>query len=93
MVEKRGIKESMELMLGASALTILIIKRLRDGFQMSDIVAIMSALAKQDEFKDAIKGVTSVPKEMADISINEIMELGAAMIKEVPKYLAAMKGR
>lgn len=81
-MSEKGIKETKEVITGAFALTGLFIKRFKDGFDPMDPVKIFIALQSDPIYKEAIKGIQQVPVEAADLSVDEIFELGAHVVSE-----------
>lgn len=79
-----GVKESKELLVGALRLTGLIIKQLKDGADAGDVTAILSYIASDNDFKEAVKGLGEIPKEFKDLSLVEGFELAGVVLKELP---------
>ncbi len=91
MQKEHGIKETMELLKGIDALIVLFIKQFKDGFQVEDLAQILAAMAINPEFKDALAGIKKLPEEVKDIDLEEGLELGMFLLKNVPKYIEAAK--
>jgi hypothetical protein len=90
-----GIEETKEVLIAANEIGLVVVKHVKDGVQATDIPAIVVELFNSDDFKQAIakavENVTLVPKEIADISLAEGLELAKEQIAYVPKLLAALK--
>ena len=84
MSEERGIKETKELFVAIDKLTLLFIKKFKDGLDFSDGFAIAKALVKDDDFKEAVKGLQKLPAEMKDLDFAEAMELGKIFLDGIP---------
>jgi len=96
MAEEYSVKETKELLVGLNHLSLMLVKHLKDGFQLGkDSVAIVSELMTNKELKTALSeaanGVSKVPAEIKDMSLAEGMELVMVQVDFVPKLLEAMK--
>lgn len=92
-----GIKETKELLVGAFALTAVIVKELKDGFQaQKDISAIVGQLLLNPEFKAkleaAASGIDAIGGEIKDISLLEGFELVGVVTSEAQKLVAVING-
>jgi hypothetical protein len=86
-----GITELKELLVGVEKLSLILIKRFKDGVTAEDFTAIMSALATDVDFKNAVTGLRSLPAELKDINVMEGMEIGMFVMQSIPKYINAFK--
>lgn len=97
MEAKVGIKETQEMLDLMHELAIFMIKRLRDGVDMGDAMAVLDLFLKDEDFrmklKAAIEGASKIPSEMMDLDVNESMALAMGMISKVPMYIDAIKGK
>lgn len=95
MSEQYGIKETKEAIVGVNELSLVLIDRLKDGYQSSDLTALVQKLLMDAQFKkvleDAAKGINDVPKELKDLSLTEGVEIVKLQMEFVPKILAALK--
>lgn len=93
--ETIGIIETKEVMIAANEIALVVVKHVKDGVQATDIPGIVVELFNSDDFKQAIaravENVTLVPKEVADISLTEVMDLAKEQLAYVPRLLAALK--
>jgi hypothetical protein len=80
-----GIKESKELLKGLFALATVSADLLKDGFQVSDLVAGFQVIegdpVKKAALEEALKGIGEIPAELKDVS----------MVQDLPALLAAFK--
>jgi hypothetical protein len=93
MAEKKGVKEISELIIGGFSLTGIFIKHLKDGFDPTDPVKIFLAIQADPAFKEAIKGINSVPGEFKDIDMTEIFELSVLTLNEAKKLVLGILGK
>lgn len=95
MEEKKGIKETKEVLMAAKVLSLLIIKKAKDGIQVSDGVDIAAALLLDAEIKGAVSAalekINEVPAEMKDLDILEGMDLAKFVLDSIPEYIEALK--
>ncbi len=93
--QKLGIKETKDVLIAANKLTILIIKKLKDGVQIQDGIEIAESLFKDGEIKSAVgeakDKIEQVPAEVKDIDLQEGLELGMYQASQLPLYLEAIK--
>ena len=95
MEEKKGIKETKEVLMAAKVLSLLIIKKAKDGIQVSDGVDIAAALLLDAEIKNAVSAaldkINEVPAEMKELDILEGMDLAKFVLDSIPEYIEALK--
>lgn len=93
--EKKGIKETKEVLVALNSLSLLIVKKLKDGIQVQDGIEIAQALFSDGEIKSAVQAasdkISEVPAEIKDLDINEGIELGMYQAMQVPKFVEALK--
>lgn len=93
--EKKGIKETKEVLVASNALAILIIKKLNDGIQVQDGIEIAQALFSDGEIKAAVQAaadkIGEVSGELKDLDMNEGIELAMYQAMQVPKIVEALK--
>jgi hypothetical protein len=90
MPEQKGVKEIEELLDGVDAIVMALVSELKDGFQVSDLAAILAKVAIDPKVKDAFDGVGGVVGEFKDISINEGIELGIKGARMVAGWIGAI---
>jgi len=93
--EKKGIKETKEVLVAINSLSLLIVKKLKDGIQVQDGIEIAQALFSDGEIKSAIQfasdKISEVPAEIKDLDVNEGIELGMYQAMQIPKFIEALK--
>lgn len=94
-MEKQGIKETEEAIVGILKLGLVLWKAFHDGFQFGDVADLWIAFQEDDEFKEALvsayEGYRNIPDEIGDLSIDEMVDLTGVMLTYLPKYLHAIK--
>jgi len=91
MEEKLGVKETKELLEGVLHLGLVLARALKDGVQIADAKAVLDALLKDEEVKEAVKGVKHIGAELKDLDLGEGLQLGKLLLDYVPKFLEAVK--
>lgn len=86
-----GIKETQELLDGVNELALIVIKHLKDGAQVEDVIKIAGELVASEKMKAALEGFDAVKDEVKDIDVKEAMELVVLQAQCVPKILEALK--
>jgi len=94
---EHGIEETKEALRGVFRIARFIVVRIKeDGLGVDDVLALVSAVTEEGEFKDivmdAVEGISKVPDEVADIDITEAGELIAIGVEEVPAMIKAFTG-
>lgn len=93
--EKLTIKETKEALIGVNKLSILMMKRLKDGVGIDDAFAVYEKLKSDAEFRqalvDAYQGIEKVPAEVKDIDLSEAVELVSVQVSYIPKMVEALK--
>lgn len=84
-----GIKETIELEVGAYKLGRLLYKSFADGVQAHDFAELFSKISGDEALKkallDAYNGADQVPKELKDLDLGEGLQLATALLTEVMK--------
>lgn len=95
-VEKVGIKETKEALVGVLELVLFLSKQLKDGVQYGDFEVLFQKLSNDDVFysklKDAYVGFIAVPDEIKDLDLSEIVELGGVVTARIPELMEMLKG-
>jgi hypothetical protein len=91
MDEKVGIKESKELLKGVVVLSAILIEKLKDGFQVSDLPTILSRLGYDNDVRAALDGIGAIPSELKDLSLEESMELAMTLLSGAPLIINKLK--
>ena len=90
-----GIVETKEVLVAANKIGVLICKLAKDGFQFSDVEAIVGAIVNDEEFRKcltkAVENVVNVPSELSELDLMEMFSLAQTQIAFVPEYIDALK--
>jgi hypothetical protein len=90
-----GIKETSELLEAVNHITIFLIRRLKDGADFKDAIAIYKKLAHDEEFKNMIEVAYNnsrvIPAEIKDLDYQEVIQLLSLQFKYIPEIIDAMK--
>jgi hypothetical protein len=86
-----GVKETTELLKAVDAFIILLGQKLKDGFQLQDVLDILQAFAKDPVYMDAVKGIKEVVPEFKDLDVQEGVSLAMVLLWGLPKYIEAFK--
>lgn len=77
--EKHGVNETKEALIGLVALGGFVAKRLKDGADLGDLVALAQKLASDQEFvnklKAAVEGMDKIDDELGELDMQDILEL------------------
>jgi hypothetical protein len=77
-VQKEGIKETLELTVAFLAIARMMAEQFKDGMQAEDAVEIIKKSLTPEMSKlivDAYNGVEKVPAEIKDLTLMEVMDL------------------
>lgn len=89
-----GIKESEEVLVATKILSVFLIKRLKDGVGVDDLVATIQKIVFDPKFLSAInagiKDVKLVGKELADLDSDEISQLTGKAYEVVQAILGEL---
>lgn len=92
--EKLGIKETKEVMTAMNELSLYLISKFKDGFQVADVTSIVSDMIAGHELKELLskagENVKSVPAELKDMDVYESVELVMLQASYVPKIKDAL---
>ena len=85
-------KETRELLLALAIVGKLVVDRVKDGVQLEDAVAVITALVADPKYKDALSkavaGVDKIDDEFKDFNLVKALEL----VQVVPELVAILKG-
>lgn len=88
-MESVGIKESLELLEGVRLLAVDSKMVLADGkIDLKDLPVAMALLGQLGKLNAALQGITDIPKEVKDLSPEEIQQLAAAALMIVTSFRA-----
>lgn len=91
-----SVKESKEVLGAVAELSVVLIKHLKDGLQLSkDLPAIINELVNNEalkaELEKAFNGIGKVDDELKDLSLEEGVELAMVLALKAPKIIDALK--
>ena len=86
-----GIKETKEVVRASFVVAALLISKLKDGVQLSDLMEVFAQLSQNEVFKRAIEDIQAVPAEVVDLSLVEGVELAKVVLEELPGLVEAFK--
>jgi hypothetical protein len=91
----KGIEETKEALVALNEVSLKLIKVFGDGFQVSDVGAILELVMGDSEVKSAVvkafEGYKAVPEELKDVSVLEASELLVLQAGYLPKIVDALK--
>lgn len=94
-MEKQSPHEIKELIDAIMALSCKIALHLKDGFQWSDLPALLRDWYDDEEFSNLIKkgflGMNKIPDEMKEISLVDGFDIAAQIIPWIQKLLVELK--
>lgn len=92
--EKEGIEDIIEIIVAIFALVGLFWDRFKDGFDPMDPVKIFFSLQSEPIYKKAVEGMTDkVPKQAADLSIDEMFQIGNTIFMEAKNLVMKILGK
>lgn len=91
-MSEHGIKETKEAAIAVLRLSGLIAGKLKDGFQVQDLVDVVTAAVSDPVLKAGLEGVSKVPAEAKDLQGHEWGELLGALTPEVVSLITALVG-
>ena len=91
-----GIQETGEVLEAGIAVAAVVVKQLKDGFQvLEDGLALYNKIIGDPEFRDAIlrayDGIGKVPTELKDLTFEEGIDLGIIALHGSKKLIVALK--
>ena len=91
----QGIQETKEAVVGLIKLSAELAKLFKDGVQAADAMALVAKYNSDGDFKAAMdaayQNIQAIPEEVKDLDLVEGIDLGMAVLKEVPALVAALK--
>jgi hypothetical protein len=86
------IKETKEVLIAVNTLVLLVVKQLKDGFQIEDLAPVLAKVFTDNkDLLDAIKGIDQVMLELKDLSFEEILGLIRLQFDFIKQYVEALK--
>lgn len=89
-LEKKGIKEARELLVGINKIIIIMVREFKDGFQVSDLAALFT-LTMDSDLKNAVDGLEKLKGEFQDLDWEEGIELSGILLSLVPEIIKELK--
>lgn len=94
-VSPAGIKETKEALIAVNEVGLTMVKLFADGTQFQDAIDMWKKLSEDAEFKACIatayEGWNAISGEIADLDVNEALELVSAQLAYIPKFVEALK--
>lgn len=91
MGEVKGIQESKEALIGMMEVSLVLAHVLKDGAQLGDIAAVWARIASdkdlREKMKKALDDIGQVPSEIADLDLQEGLDLAMLLGSYAPKFL------
>ena len=88
-----GIEETKQALIGCCEVAKLVIERISDGIQFSDVTEIISTITTNKDFQEkvfnAVQGVSNIQEEVIDIDLKEATELSKVMLDYLPEFVGA----
>jgi hypothetical protein len=90
-----GIEETKEVLIALDELSLVVLKQIKDGLQISDLATIVMTVLASDEIKAvlsrAVAGISQVPAEIKDVDFSEGMLLIKEELAYIPKFISVLK--
>ena len=97
LIDKMGIKETKEILVGALEIAVTLLEQLNDGFQFDDANAWYDKIVNDAAFRSkmvaAYEGSGKAPSEIADLDILEVTELAMAVLAYIPILISAFNAK
>lgn len=94
-VKPAGIQETKDALVAVNEVGLTMVKLFADGTQFADFIAIWKKLGEDQAFKDqlvaAYEGWNSISGEIADLDVNEALELVSVQLAYIPKFVEVLK--
>lgn len=89
------IKNTKEVIVAANEMSLVLIKLLKDGIQLTDAMEFYAKVVSDEAFRNillnAYDGIKNVPTELGDIDAIEATELGILQLSYIPKFVETLK--
>lgn len=83
-VEKKGLKESLELLEGVRIVVDAVDEVLEDGkVGLEDLPKLLPLLQDFQKLMDAVSGIREIPGELKDLDESEVLQLGGKVFEIV----------
>jgi hypothetical protein len=92
-----GVKETKEALIAINETGLMMAKLFADGVQFDDFLSIWKRLSEDQAFKDqlvaAYQGWSNVSGEVADMDIQEALDLVSMQLSYIPKFVEALANK
>jgi len=88
-----SVKETKELVEAIGPLAAALITRLKDGFDVADVVALASDSDLRAKIQAAVAGASKIPTEARDLTTEEVVELIPVISQQIVTIIAAVKAQ
>lgn len=93
-VKVAGIQETKDALIAMNEVGLTMAKLFADGTQFADFVAIWKKLSEDETFKaqlvTAYEGWNAISGEIADLDVNEALDLVSVQLAYIPKFVEAV---
>lgn len=93
-MEDHGVKEMSEALQGVMEIGLAFVELAKDGLDFSDLPALYAKIQSEplkSTVAKAADGIKSVPDEIKDIDMAEVMQLAMLIMPYIPRYIEAVK--
>lgn len=92
---KAGIQETKDAMIAINEVGLTMVQLFADGAQFQDVMEIWKKLSEDETFKAqlvaAYEGWSAISGEIADLDVNEALELVTVQLAYIPKFVDVVK--
>lgn len=94
-VKPAGIQETKDALIAVNEVGLTMVKLFADGTQFADFISIWKKLSEDETFKaqivTAYEGWSGISGEIADLDVNEALELVSVQLAYIPKFVETLK--
>lgn len=92
---KTGVQETKDALVAINEVGLTMVQLFADGAQFQDVMEIWKKLSEDETFKAqlaaAYQGWNSISGEIADLDVNEALELVTVQLAYIPKFVDVIK--
>lgn len=89
MDQSRSVKETIEFINGVTEVAVTAKKVMKDGrIDFSDIKHLSELASKHEMLIEAVKGANEIPAEIKDLTVEELQEIGRAVLQAYDRFKA-----
>lgn len=89
-LNEQGVKETKEALIALATIGVFVVKRVKDGVDLSDLMALVDKL-RDEEFQAIVQagvdGINLVDDELKDLDLDDYLELA----KFIPELVEVLK--